>query len=292
MAETVKKDTVWSWLFRVVKGAIIGVGAVLPGISGGVLSVVFGIYKPMMEFLAHPIKSFKKQFGFFLPIVIGFLFGFIVLSKMVAWLFDTYEIQSLWLFIGLIVGTFPSLFKEAGEQGRTKGSWVSFGIALVVVGALLFLLSDKVSSNISPNFWWFIVCGVFWGGGMIIPGLSPSNFLIFLGLYKPMTEGIGNLDFNVLVPMVIGLLAVMFLLSKPMNWLLKKAYSATFHAILGSLVASTIAIIPMAIPGSFHLGQIFGMIACFVVGLAVAVVMGSASSKLDSNVSAELDKPQ
>ena len=115
-----KKSTVLQFLMKIVQGSLIGLGAVLPGISGGVLCVVFGIYKTIMEFLADPFRKFKTHVPKLIPIGIGGVIGFIGIAKLLGFLLDKYPAPSVCLFIGLITGMLPSLFREAGEKGRNK----------------------------------------------------------------------------------------------------------------------------------------------------------------------------
>src|SRR5699024_2526657 len=115
----------------------IGLGAVLPGISGGVLSVIFGIYKPIMELLSNPIANFKTHVPKLIPVVIGGAVGFLGVANILAFFLEKYPDPSVCLFIGLIAGMLPSLFREAGEQGRSKGSYVSMVVCMCVIFAIL-----------------------------------------------------------------------------------------------------------------------------------------------------------
>ena len=101
-------------LFRIAEGALIGLGAVLPGISGGVLCVIFGVYKPVMELLSHPIKNFKTHVPKLMPIIIGIVIGFLGIANVLAFFLEKYPAQSVCLFVGLIAGMIPSLWREAG----------------------------------------------------------------------------------------------------------------------------------------------------------------------------------
>lgn len=266
------------WILRVLKGALIGVGAILPGISGGVLSVVLGIYQPMMDFLAHPIQTFRKNVSFFIPIIIGFGVGVIVLARLLGWVLEVYQAQATWVFIGLMVGTFPSLWVDAGKKGRPKGAYPSLVIAGLVMGAILLWLSLSGRMHITPNFWWWCFSGVLWAMGLIIPGLSPSSFFFFFGLYDRMMAGMGNLDMFIILPMGLGMLVTIAILARGMNMLLKKAYPYVMHAILGIVIASTIAIIPF--DAVWSVGNILIYALCFAVGCAVALVMARMSGKL------------
>ncbi|MEG0995375.1 MAG: DUF368 domain-containing protein, partial [Clostridia bacterium] len=184
-----------------VKGALISIGAMLPGISGGALCVILGIYKPMMELLSNPIKNIKKHFMFFLPIGIGFLVGALVTSKLLGGFLEANETAAVFLFVGLIAGTMPSLFKEAKQEGVARGSYAALGIAMVAMLLWMVPMAMGGQTTIVPNLFWWCLCGVLWGLGIIVPGMSPSNIFFFLGLAGPMYAAIGNLNMGVVLPM-------------------------------------------------------------------------------------------
>ncbi|NMD37872.1 MAG: DUF368 domain-containing protein [Christensenellaceae bacterium] len=271
------------WIFRAIKGALIGVGAILPGISGGVLCVILGIYRPMMEFLANPIKQLKKQFTFFLPVLIGFGIGVVGLSRVVDWLFRTSQAPAVWLFIGLISGTIPSLYREAGQQGRNKSAWVSFVAGFVFMLTILLILRFSGKSQVTPSLLWWIICGILWGIGLVVPGMSPSSLFIFLGLYQPMSAGIAALNMSIIIPMGIGLALTVATLAKGMQKLLTSSYAITMHAVLGITIASTLMIIPL--DASYSLRDIITYAICFVLGLIIAVLMSNASEHIDEQKS-------
>lgn len=230
-------------LFRVLQGALIGLGAVLPGISGGVLCVVFGIYKPIMELLSHPLKNFKTHVPKLLPVIIGLAVGFMGVAKLLAFFLEKYPAPSVCLFVGLIAGMMPSLFREAGEKGRTKGSYISLLVAMAAVFALLLGLR-YASIQIVPNFGWYLFCGFCLALSVIAPGMSFSTLLMPLGLYTPFVDGIGNLNLQILLPGALGALVTVILLAKAVNALFDRFYSLAFHAIVGIVIAATVMIIP------------------------------------------------
>ena len=186
-----KNTGVLRLVLRVLQGMLIGVGAVLPGISGGVLCVVFGIYKPIMELLSSPIKKCKTHVPRLLPVIVGAVLGFLGVAKVLAFFLERYPDQSVCLFVGLIAGMLPSLFREAGEQGRTRGSWISLVAAFAVVLALLLSL-NVLSVTIAPSFGWYLFCGFCMALSIIAPGMSFSTLLMPLGLYTPLVDGIGG----------------------------------------------------------------------------------------------------
>ncbi len=265
------------FLIKVLQGALIGLGAVLPGISGGVLCVVFGIYKTIMEFLADPFRKFKTHVPKLIPIGIGGVIGFLGIANVLSILLEKYPAPSVCLFIGLIGGMLPSLFREAGEQGRSSKSYVSMVIAMILVFALL--ISLKIFSvQITPNFAWYLFCGFCLALSVIAPGMSFSTLLMPLGLYEPFVGGIGNLDFGVLIPGGIGALATVILFAKAVDTLFKKHYSVAFHAIVGVVIAATIMIIPFASFTTSVMSAVINVV-CIVVGVVAALALDKFNSK-------------
>lgn len=228
---------------KLFQGALIGLGAVLPGISGGVLCVIFGIYKPVMELLAEPFRNFKTHVPKLFPVILGGVIGFLGIANLLAVLLEKYPAPSVCFFIGLIVGMLPTLIKEAGQQGVTTASYVSMYVAMIAVFVLLVGLR-VLSVEITPNFGWYVFCGFCLALSVIAPGMSFSTLLMPLGLYEPFVAGIGSLDMAVLLPGGIGGLATVVLFSKAVNLLFTRHYSVAFHAIVGVVVAATIMIVP------------------------------------------------
>ena len=237
------------FIVRVVQGAIIGAGAILPGISGGVLCVAFGIYQPMMAILAKPLKNIKQYWRMFIPILIGWIAGFLGLAKVIADLLAVNSAVVTSLFIGLIAGTFPSLFKEGGKNGRTKGMWVALAVSTAALLTFFYLLKFSTQTTVTPSFGWYIFCGALWGISLIVPGMSSSSVLLLLGLYQPMSAGIAALDLTVLVPFAIGIIGTVVLLARLVSFLFEKRYGIAFHCVIGFVIASTIPIIPLSFTG-------------------------------------------
>ena len=264
-------------ILRVLQGVLIGVGAVLPGISGGVLCVVFGIYKPVMELLGDPIRKFRTHVPKLLPVIIGGAVGFLGVAKILAFFLEAYPAPSVCLFIGLITGMLPSLFREANEQGRAKYSWVPMVVAFAVILALLVSL-DLFSITIAPNFGWYIFCGFCLALSVIAPGMSFSTLLMPLGLYTPFVDGLGSLDFSILVPAGIGAVVTVICLARAVDALFDHFYAYAFHAIIGIVIAATIMIVPV---DSFtSLGSAAVNVVCLAVGVAAALALDRFNSSI------------
>lgn len=272
-----KKFSTGQFMMKVLQGALIGLGAVLPGISGGVLCVIFGIYKTIMEFLADPFRKFKTHVPKLIPIGIGGVIGFIGIANVLAFLLEKYPAPSVCLFIGLIGGMLPSLFREAGEQGRSKASYASMVVAMILVFALLIGLK-VLSVEITPNFGWYVFCGFALALSVIAPGMSFSTLLMPLGLYEPFVAGIGHFDFGVLIPGGIGGLATVILFAKAVDSLFEHHYSVAFHAIIGVVIAATIMIIPFA-SFTVSIGSCLVNLICIVVGVVAALALDKFNQK-------------
>ena len=266
-------------LLKILQGALIGLGAVLPCISGGVLSVVFGIYKTIMELLANPFRNFKTHVPKLLPYIIGAVIGFMGIANLLAFLLEKYPDPSVCLFVGLIVGMFPSLWREAGEKGRSTGSYISMGLAFLVLLALLIGLNLS-SVVITPNFAWYVFCGFCLALSIIAPGMSFSTLLMPLGLYTPFVDGIGHLDFGVLIPGGIGGLVTVICLAKLIDSLFEHHYSLAFHAILGIVAAATLVIIPFSSFAASASSCAVNLV-CLAAGIASALILDHFNSKVD-----------
>ncbi len=264
-----------TFLTRVLVGALVGLGAVLPGISGGVLCVMFGLYKPIIEFLSHPRRSFKKYASMVLPVFLGVAVGFVVVARVLAFFLTEYEAVSTCLFIGLIAGMYPSLLKEAGVKGRNGRSWLSWGLAVLVTFAILIGV-HMFRTSLVPNTLWYVFCGVCMALSIIVPGMSFSTLLMPLGLYEPFVEGIGHLDFSVMLPGFASVIVVLIVCSKLVDHLFETHYSAAFHAVAGIVLAATIVIIPF---DSFTV-SVTGCIAN-LVALAVGAVIAYLLSLIE-----------
>lgn len=305
--------------FLMLKGALIGIGAVMPGISGGVLCLVMGIYQPMMALIANPFREFKKRIGFFIPVIIGFALGILGISKGVELLFRSNMTMATWLFSGLIMGTLPGLYKEAGSKGRSKKDLLIAVIIFALVFSLLLMLAEPESAADAPSaapavttseqhtepstgdinqisessevhtktalipldsIWTWALAGVLWAIGFMVPGMSPSAMFIFLGIYEPMSAGIAGFDFFILLPMGIAMLITLLLFSRFISNLFNKAYSKAMHFCFGTALASALAVLPIRSITSVKSALIY--LIYFAIGAAIAFAMEKMSARIPS----------
>ncbi len=276
--DNMKRNAIVRTALLVIQGALVGVGAILPGVSGGVLCVAFGIYEPMMELLSNPIKAVRKHYRIFIPFVLGWIPGFFLLTAAIERLFAASAPVALMLFFGLICGTLPELFK-ASEKSDTSKSWTPFVLSLSLAYLFFHLLEHADGITIEPSVPAFLLCGFLWGLSLIIPGLSSSSILICLGLYEPMIAGIGALDPTVTVPMVIGIAVTALSLARLVYMLYEKHYAVSSRVVLGFVIASALK----AVPSSFSGGVTFAIaLFCFALGFVIARIMDTASKKQET----------
>ncbi len=233
-----------SWISKMIKGIVIALGFILPGISGGVLAAILGIYERMIRFLAHPFKNLKEDILYFLPVAIGMLLGIGLFSYPIEYLLENYQVYVLWSFAGAIIGTVPSLVKEATQDSeRDKVDLIWFWVTFIVSGIGLYALNFVVGS-LNASFTSFILAGALLALGILVPGLSPSNLLLILGLYTPMLTGFKTFDlFGTFLPIGIGAAATLIIFSKLMDYALRVYHSRVYHFIIAIVLSSTLLIL-------------------------------------------------
>ncbi|MDR0422527.1 MAG: DUF368 domain-containing protein [Proteiniphilum sp.] len=274
------------WLIRLMKGALVGIGFILPGLSGGVLAVIFGIYDPLIRFLADIRKNFLKNLLYFLPVAIGAAIGIVLFAVVVEKAFGKYAALFVSLFVGFVAGTFPSLYKTAGKQGRKPSDAGILIITAIAIFALM-LAGGRQLTEVTPNIPVWLASGLLMGLGLIVPGMSPSNFLIYFGLYDRMATGIKDFDFGIIIPLVIGFIACVLLFARLASWLFRKYYSGMYHFILGMVAGSSLAIFPTVVFPAFTAEQLaaagLSFRGAFLPSLLLFVV-GAVASWLFSKV--------
>ncbi|NLJ65582.1 MAG: DUF368 domain-containing protein [Christensenellaceae bacterium] len=232
-------------LFHIVSGILIGGGAILPGVSGGVMCVIFGVYRPLMELLSRPFTAIKKYWKMFAFVFLGVAIGFVGIAKLVGGLFEKYEFQMLCLFIGLILGTVPMLYKNAQEQSKSKkNDMIALVGAFVVLLTVLLLLKSGDTMHFELNTLLAFISGVIWGFSLVVPGLSSSSLLIYMGLYENIMLEVGKLNMGVIVPLMVGIFLVAVLFARIIDNLFEKHNNIASHAVIGLVLASTISIVP------------------------------------------------
>lgn len=276
-------DTFWKRFF---KGVVIALGFILPGVSGGVLAAILGIYERLLGFMAHFRRNFKRDFWYFVPVGLGGIVGIALLSAPLEYLLAHAQVIVLWGFAGAIIGTLPALMKTA--TSRAPRNWLDgvwfFGTFIISAGLLYFM--SELFGTLPANFGGFIVAGALIALGVLVPGLSPSNLLLILGLFTPMLTGFKRLDIvGVYLPIAIGGILAMALFSKLMDHLLVKFHSRVYHFILGIVLASTMLILipnPYAAESISYAHATLSTYLFSTIALAVGIALGYWMSALES----------
>lgn len=272
-----QKNIILQAILWIVQGCIVGIGAILPGVSGGTLCYAFGIYNPIIEVLSNPFKGIKKYWSMLIFVFLGVGIGFVGFAGVTNWLLGLNEGVVLCVFVGLIAGTIPDIWKEAGEKGRNKFSIISLIVSFVAIVTVFYIFKNVLVLTIQPGFVGWLVCGVLWGLSFIIPGFSSSTLLLFFGIYEKMSEGISHLDFAVLIPLGLAMLATLLLFSKFMRFVFDKYHSIASHCVLGFVVATTLMILPSFNTNAWNIAI---YILCIVCGGVASFFFSKACNKI------------
>lgn len=215
------------------KGIVVGLGGVAPGLSGSVLLVIFGLYQKTIDAIGTLFKNFKKNFLFLFPLFFGVGIGVLLFGKIADFFIETFEMQTRYLFLGLVAGTVPLLYRQVKEKGFSRKYYVHMILA-AVLGFSFFALTKGLFPRVTdPNLIQSLMMGVIYGLAFIVPGLDSAATLSSFGLYEAWLAALADLDFGVLIPAAVGLAAGALVISFFMSKLLKRFYTATFSVIFG-----------------------------------------------------------
>lgn len=246
-------------IMLVIKGFIMGIANIIPGVSGGTLALILGIYEEFIGAISHLFSNLKKNICFLIPIAIGMVLAILSLSHVIDYSYKHFPIPTCLFFVGLVLGGIPMLLNKVKGKKETKkiSSYIIFLLtfALVIVMAcsdLIFGEGLKVSFN-NMNLISYILLflvGIVAAATMVIPGVSGSLVLMLLGYYYPVIAVIKeftkfkNLGENIIIlgTFGIGILVGIVLISKLIEFLFKKYEVKTYFGVLGFIVASVIAI--------------------------------------------------
>ena len=272
-----QKNSILQAILWIVQGFIVGIGAILPGVSGGTLCYAFGIYDPIIDVLSNPFKGLKKHWKMMIFVILGGGLGFVGFAGITNWLLNLNEAVVLCVFVGLISGTLPDIWKDAGKEGRSTGSYISLAISFIAITAVFFVFKNIWQVTIAPNTVGWLICGILWGLSFIIPGFSSSTLLLFFGIYEQMSAGISTLNFSVLIPLGMAMLATLLLFSKLMKFVFEKFYSIISHCVLGFVVATTLMILPSFVTEWYN---IIIYIGCIVAGGVASFFFSKLCNKI------------
>lgn len=234
--------------FDFLKGIMIGAGCILPGISSGVLCVIFGIYDKLLDSILNFFKDISKNFKFLFPLALGGIAGIIIFSKILQFLLYKYELQTKSAFIGLILGGVVLLFKQMCKEKENKLEIKNLFYLLVSlgIGIAMVFVENKMGIETVENvsFIYLIFSGFLMSIGIVVPGVSNTIILMLLGVYSLYLSSVSTLYFPVLIPMAIGLGIGSFIFMKIIKYLLDKFYVKTMFLIIGFTLGSVFVLFP------------------------------------------------
>lgn len=238
-------------MINFIKGIFIGAGAILPGISSGVICMITGLYEKLLESILSFFKDIKNNFKFLFPICLGALVGIIIFSDVISYCLELIPIQTKSLFIGLLLGSLSILIKDTikKDSNINKASkYISFficffiGIGLILLENYINYSSSYVVSNYS--FLFLVLSGFFMSIGIIVPGVSSTIILMILGIYNTYLSAISSLNINILFPILIGIIIGSFFFMKIIQMLLNKYHSQAMFGIIGFGLGSIFILYP------------------------------------------------
>ena len=226
-------ETTVSFLKNFLKGIVAGVGGVAPGLSGSVLLVILGLYEQTIHALGTLFKNFKKNICFLLPLAAGLLVGILSFSKIVDFCLNKFEFQTRFLFLGLILGAVPLFYREVRKKGFRSRHYLIV-IAAAALGFFLFGFNRHLFPQIAdPNLGQSALLGVAVAGSSVVPGVDSAAILSALGMYELYLSALAELNIQILLPALGGLILGALAISAIINLLIKKAYTVTFSVVFG-----------------------------------------------------------
>lgn len=218
---------------RFLKGIIVGLGGVAPGLSGSVLLIIFGLYQKTLDALGSLLTNFRKNLRFLTPLVAGMFLGVLLFSKLIDYFLSNYEMPTRYCFLGLILGTLPMVWREVKKEGFSRKYYLVIVLA-AIAGTWFFAVNPNAFPQVTdPTLSQKLLLGVAVAATAIVPGVDPAVFLSTLGLYEMYVASLAQVDLAVLVPMVGGLAVGAVVISFAMSWLFRRFYTASFSVIFG-----------------------------------------------------------
>ena len=277
---------------NILKGMVIGIANIIPGVSGGTMMVAMGIYDKLIHCITHLFSELKKSILFLLPIAIGMGIAVVGSAFGLEYLFANFPLQTNLLFIGLIIGGLPAIWKNV-KGNKIKAGHIIAGLIFFAIVVAMAVMGETEGAAADMSFNLINVIkllgvGVVAAATMVIPGVSGSMMLLLMGYYNPIltviTDFISNLvafdmkgimqGVGVLAPFGIGVVVGIFAIAKLIEIIFAKFPLYAYWAIIGLIVASPIAIIAMNVfPAITFVGVLTGAVA-LVIGFVIAMKLG------------------
>ena len=248
-------------------GLLMGIGCVLPGVSGGVMAVSFGLYRPMLDAVLGIFHDTRRKLLFLAPLALGGAAGLLLGARCLGTAMRLYEKPMLCLFTGFILGGVPDLLAEAEAGGRFRRRWLGAlagGVLLALPMALLRAQGVERALSLTPLQ--ALAVGLAEGVGTVVPGLSTSFILMNLGWYQAYLEALAHPQAGVLGLVALGFAASALASMKAVQWLFDHARGYAYYAVLGFLLVS----VALVFPGFGSGWTLWMQLAALLAGMLVA----------------------
>ncbi|WP_240376273.1 DUF368 domain-containing protein [Bacillus piscicola] len=262
---------------NILRGLAMGASDLVPGVSGGTIALVLGIYdrliKTINEFFS---RKWKEQLGFLIPLAVGMGIAIFSLSNLLKWLLADYPQPTFFFFIGLILGTIPFLLRKADYKRQFQGyHYIIFTAAAAVIilsGVFRAEETGQAITTLSASDYMFLfLAGWVASSAMILPGISGSFVLLLLGVYDTILQAVSSLNFGILLTVGVGVVVGIVVMSKFLHYLLRSHPTGIYAVMSGLLFGSLFVIFP-GIPADASLVTISAV--TFLAGLAIAMILG------------------
>lgn len=263
-------------IVNVLRGMAIGIANVIPGVSGGTIAAVTGVYDKLVYCFGNFFKGgWRRTSLYLLPIVAGTLGGFFAFAGAVDAALEFFPEQTLFFFIGLIAGSVPYLVNRAGAGGFRARYLVPFIVAFVLIAWMGLAdrppAGEPITELTAVSTIVVLSAGAIGSIAMVVPGLSGSFLLLLIGFYSTMTNAVRTLNAPVLLVFFVGTFTGLIVASKIISWTLRRFHASSYYAIVGLVSGSLIGVWPGWSGGMAGLASIL----CALVGLALSLSLGT-----------------
>lgn len=260
-----------------MKGYIIGSSMSVPGVSGGTMAILLGIYDRLISSISNFLKDIKGNTIFLLKFCLGSVLGIGSLAFVISWLLDHFPVPVSFFFLGAVIGGIPALFKKTRETKLTAVSGVYFLIGLLLVISIGFIPTGNIDIGNSTGFTHYgmmLATGIIIALALVLPGISTSHMLLVLGMYDSTLEAIKGFDLMYVGVLGISTVIGIFLITKPLEWTMNKFPHQTYCLIIGFVLGSTseifkdkiIPAIPAGAEASWWVATAIISIVTFILG--------------------------
>lgn len=261
---------------NLICGLVIGVANIIPGVSGGTMAVLLGMYDQLIESVSSWRRHFMDSLRLLLPVALGAGSGILLFSRMIKYLLSYFPMATNFFFLGLVFGGIPVIYKRAAAGRFRPLNLLPFAAALCVMIAVPLLSAQSGASGLITAltpvvFIRLTLCGALAAACMILPGVSGSMVMMILGIYTSVLTAISDFNIPLLIPVGIGVLAGLLGGAKVIHLCLKRFPQSTYWAILGLIAGS---VLPVARSAGFtpSLEGVFALVT-LAAGAAVSLLM-------------------